>query len=134
MSHALISLQLFAQVGQDAVFFSFPPSLPLLLLSSAKLFFSSFSPSHCLSHSLPLSLCLCSTGTCGPTEALSYTKKPNWLSSEACYQLCALCNCAPSQHYQKLQILPVTLLLLLALSHCSARRNTFFSDCSGVCF
>lgn len=43
---------------------------------------------------LPCFHCLCSSGTCGPTEALSYTKKPNCLSSEVCYQLCALCNCA----------------------------------------
>lgn len=50
---------------------------------SARLFFSSLSLSHSLSGSLDLflsfylaSFCLCSTGTCGPTEALGYTKKP----------------------------------------------------------
>lgn len=43
------------------------PYLSLLLLSASITF-----PLH---RSLT-SLCLCSTGTCGPTEALGYTKKP----------------------------------------------------------
>lgn len=84
MSHTLISLPLFAQVGRDALthphILPLPaPSSPLLPTSPSPPFLYHIpSPSLALlSLSLPrFSLCLCSTGTCGPTEALGYTKKP----------------------------------------------------------
>lgn len=72
------------------------PYLSLLLLP-----FSITSPLH---RSLT-SLCLCSTGTCGPTEALGYTKKPklaficSLLPAVYIVHLCSLSLCAEKYRF-----------------------------------
>lgn len=124
MSHTLISLLLFAQVGQDAL--SYPttptPLCPALLLLPFSITFP-----LCLSISSSLSTSPLSVFVPqGPVVQLKLSvtqRNPNWLSSAACYQLCTLCIYAPSLHRKCIvftcdNVIIVGLDSLLSLQKC----------------